>query len=601
MKVKLLLVGLLMVFLCISVSASTPFDYVITATGTQNVEDTSVIRPFTWTVDAAGTETTIPSGQGTGGALFQSGAGHRTTVMCVDFEGYFIQTISQPLQSGDKVYLSYAYMFDLRCGGLCSNPSDPPRANIAVSVNLIKPDGQEVILDSYVMSPGTTTPWTYITDKDVSQYFDQTGTYKIKMYQKGAGGNDDSFAKLGAVDEIRLNVLRGTTPIGNVISNGDLATGMSGWEFVKILRSGGCCWTGPTGESSCDYGWYSSGYSESVGSSYTVVNSDSGNAQISASDGEKIIDTFSAIPQSQHGGVVSDISYTVTSNNPDVDVFFSDTRTQTTTNPNANIIAEATPGIKQVSWSNTEQGSSIVSVSDGNKLITSSSLIAPNHDTQWSVADTSAAVETWMIDEKLYAKENPVDTDGDGIVDGADNCPAIANPTQTNTDGDSQGDVCDPDDDNDSVVDGSDNCPLVANSDQADTDSDGIGDACEPPVETCNGIDDDSNGVIDDGISPITTICGIGACGSTGQLSCIGGILVNSCNPAVPSSEQCSGSVVCSDGVDNDCDGLADGADPGCNNNCQSSVPEFPTMLLPATMIAGVLGAVLLIQRTREH
>ena len=107
-------------------------------------------------------------------------------------------------------------------------------------------------------------------------------------------------------------------------------------------------------------------------------------------------------------------------------------------------------------------------------------------------------------------------------------------------------------------------------------DNDGIGDACEPPVETCNGSDDDSNGVIDDGISPITTTCGIGACGSTGQLSCIGGTLVNSCNPTIPSSEQCSGSVVCSDGVDNDCDGLTDGADPGCNNTCQSSVPEFP-------------------------
>jgi hypothetical protein len=30
-------------------------------------------------------------------------------------------------------------------------------------------------------------------------------------------------------------------------------------------------------------------------------------------------------------------------------------------------------------------------------------------------------------------------------------------------------------------------------------------------------------------------------------------------------------------------------------------VPEFPTAFLPATMIIGFLGAVLLIQRTREH
>jgi hypothetical protein len=33
----------------------------------------------------------------------------------------------------------------------------------------------------------------------------------------------------------------------------------------------------------------------------------------------------------------------------------------------------------------------------------------------------------------------------------------------------------------------------------------------------------------------------------------------------------------------------------------QSSVPEFPSIFLPATMIIGILGAVLLIQRTKEH
>ena len=32
-----------------------------------------------------------------------------------------------------------------------------------------------------------------------------------------------------------------------------------------------------------------------------------------------------------------------------------------------------------------------------------------------------------------------------------------------------------------------------------------------------------------------------------------------------------------------------------------NSIPEFPSGFLPATMIIGILGAVLLIQRTREH
>jgi len=72
------------------------------------------------------------------------------------------------------------------------------------------------------------------------------------------------------------------------------------------------------------------------------------------------------------------------------------------------------------------------------------------------------------------------DTDGDGVDYNSDNCPAHANPDQQNTDGDSLGDACDPDDDNDQVVDESDNCVLVPNPDQQNTDGDSLGDACDP-------------------------------------------------------------------------------------------------------------------------
>ena len=44
--------------------------------------------------------------------------------------------------------------------------------------------------------------------------------------------------------------------------------------------------------------------------------------------------------------------------------------------------------------------------------------------------------------------------------------------------------------------------------------------------------------------------------------------------------------------------------EPIASDSCQvdtTSVPEFPSLFLPVTMIIGVLGAVLLIQRTREY
>jgi hypothetical protein len=63
--------------------------------------------------------------------------------------------------------------------------------------------------------------------------------------------------------------------------------------------------------------------------------------------------------------------------------------------------------------------------------------------------------------------EPPPDGDGDGVPDASDNCPAVANNEQTNTDGDASGNACDLDDDGDGFTDaeeieaGSD--PLDAN------------------------------------------------------------------------------------------------------------------------------------------
>jgi dipeptidyl aminopeptidase/acylaminoacyl peptidase len=81
----------------------------------------------------------------------------------------------------------------------------------------------------------------------------------------------------------------------------------------------------------------------------------------------------------------------------------------------------------------------------------------------------------------------PPDGDSDGVLDTADNCPAVPNASQTDTDEDGLGNACDADDDADGVVDAGDNCPLIANAEQSDTDGDGQGDACDPLAYTFAG------------------------------------------------------------------------------------------------------------------
>ncbi|MGI5860855.1 MAG: thrombospondin type 3 repeat-containing protein [Myxococcales bacterium] len=87
------------------------------------------------------------------------------------------------------------------------------------------------------------------------------------------------------------------------------------------------------------------------------------------------------------------------------------------------------------------------------------------------------------------------DSDGDGVADGADNCPTVPNADQADTDADGLGDACEAapsDRDGDGVADSDDNCPDAANADQADEDGDGIGDACEeaPPDADGDGVED---------------------------------------------------------------------------------------------------------------
>lgn len=50
-----------------------------------------------------------------------------------------------------------------------------------------------------------------------------------------------------------------------------------------------------------------------------------------------------------------------------------------------------------------------------------------------------------------YGNASFADIDKDGIVNISDNCPNIANPVQSDFDGDKIGNICDADDDNDKI------------------------------------------------------------------------------------------------------------------------------------------------------
>ncbi len=109
-----------------------------------------------------------------------------------------------------------------------------------------------------------------------------------------------------------------------------------------------------------------------------------------------------------------------------------------------------------------------------------------------------------------------------------------------------------------------------------------------PKTETCNGLDDNCNGIIDDGVAsaacvPTGAPAGLNygpnsAC-KMGQSACINGM--TTCDGWIgPSAEVC-------DGLDNDCDGLVDDSVPGLGQPC--GVNQLPCKAGATACVSGAI------------
>jgi hypothetical protein len=97
-----------------------------------------------------------------------------------------------------------------------------------------------------------------------------------------------------------------------------------------------------------------------------------------------------------------------------------------------------------------------------------------------------------------------------------------------------------------------------------------IGFTCEgqiPMAELCNYADDDCDGSVDEGFTGIGTVCtpGVGACQRFGSIGCAPNGLTTQCSVTAgnPTPELCNG-------IDDDCNGVVDNGFPGIGGPCSA-------------------------------
>ncbi|KUO39866.1 MAG: hypothetical protein AVW06_03270 [Hadesarchaea archaeon DG-33-1] len=111
-------------------------------------------------------------------------------------EGYWEQTIFTTIEAGSTVKLSYAWK---------KNFVLVPPYQQDIYITLVKPDATIADIDSQLGAPPAYNTWYVVSGKNVSDFFNQTGTYKIRLRYDYKAWSPSALA-LAWFDEVKLLV-----------------------------------------------------------------------------------------------------------------------------------------------------------------------------------------------------------------------------------------------------------------------------------------------------------------------------------------------------------------------------------------------------------
>ncbi|MBI3414319.1 MAG: hypothetical protein HY043_03200 [Verrucomicrobia bacterium] len=140
-----------------------------------------------------------------------------------------------------------------------------------------------------------------------------------------------------------------TTPkllFARIVTTADADTTVSGKGTLPVVSGKNYQFSVNISSASSELGSVGFDFPDSVSQKTQMATrsaTGTGASVVNATEGEKNIGGFFAPLQPQQGGTLSGVTYSLSGNNPNVVLFFSDTRTTTTANPNAAIIASTAP------------------------------------------------------------------------------------------------------------------------------------------------------------------------------------------------------------------------------------------------------------------